>query len=180
MLDHIQHVIADVRNLWPVVIHYAAVLVLAGSILNAALPPAISKDEKVPAPRNALGALLQKIRRSKAYGLIRQIVSMSALAIVWAKSFVDPKQRDQVQKIIMPLISILTAVDTAGGETSAADTAAPSDTPVALPAPDAATTHAVTTALLTATPALTFTLSGPVVTGLNSDSRSTMTVGHSG
>lgn len=160
ILQVLQH---DLTTATAVAIHYTALIVLVSTLLNAGLPSALTDADKTT-DKNELARIINKIRRNKYYGKFRRLISLGAVAVAWATNATDPKQRDAVNKMVAPLLSLLAAASAQAGidDTSTADAASTDTTDTTSP-PKVAT-------LLTApspTTGVQYTLSGPVLAGLS-------------
>ena len=166
-----------IQSDWYIIVHWVALFVLVCVGLNVVLPPALTATDTWTSTNPAIN-LINKTRQTKAYGWFRQCVSLGALAIIWAKNYTDPSQREALEKLIGPALALLATLGSSGSDAGdtvshAADliTGADHHTDagvVTTPTPPITqTVAAATTAAVVAAPAVTFTLSGPVIQGLD-------------
>lgn len=159
---------------WYIVVHWVALFVLVCVGLNMALPPALTAADTWTSTNPAIN-FINKFRQTKVYGWFRQGVSLGALAIIWAKNYTDPSQREALEKLLGPALALLATLGSGGSDSGdvishaaelitgtdhTPDTSTSTTPPPAVTAPVAA-------AAVVAAPAVTFTLSGPVVQGLD-------------
>lgn len=167
--------ISLIQSDWYIVVHWVALFILVCVGLNVVLPPALAATDTWTSTNPAI-KLINKIRQTKAYGWFRQCVSLGALAIIWAKNYTDPSQREALEKLIGPALALLATLGSSGSDASDAVSQVADlitgtdhhvDAGVVTTPSTAPTVAAAATTAVVAAPAVTFTLSGPVIQGLD-------------
>ena len=102
---------------WYIIVHWVALFVLVCVGLNMALPPALTATDTWTSTNPAIN-FINKCRQTKAYGWFRQGVSLGALAIIWAKNYTDPSQREALEKLIGPALALLATLGSGGSDAS--------------------------------------------------------------